>query len=152
MSSTNNLKRPRSTEEAREWGTKGGIKSGEARRRKRELRERIQDLLYAKNNSPQLYEQIKNGLGIEVSENIDAVIAALYSKAISGDVQAAKQLLEVGGLLDAPKLEVVNKTPPPPAILHIVYGDEDYTMTGDDIFGRDDTADGGGGDDGGGDT
>ena len=45
MAGIDNLKPPQSTEEARERGRVGGIKSGEARRAKRTLRECLEILL-----------------------------------------------------------------------------------------------------------
>ena len=40
-----NLKKPRSTEEARRWGKKGGIASGKARREKADLKKQLQVFL-----------------------------------------------------------------------------------------------------------
>ena len=81
-----NLNLTPSTEEAREKGKKGGIASGASRRRKKELRERLETILSAK---PELSDkdmaQLKR-LGMDTLEitNDDVLAAALFGLALSG--------------------------------------------------------------------
>ncbi len=103
---TNNLK-VLTSEQAREYGRKGGKKSAEVRARKRNLQERIVALLEAKNLSAEIAEDLKSTLGIDVEENLDVVVATLYKRAISGDVKAVEKLLEYGKFAD-PQAEVTN--------------------------------------------
>lgn len=69
-------------EEARKMGSKGGVKSGEARRRKRELRQRLEALL-----------EIRR----EDMDGLDALALALYEKAISGDTRAIEICMAIIG-------------------------------------------------------
>ena len=77
-----NLKSPRSTEEARERGRKGGIASGQARRKKRALREYLEARL-----------EIMTG---DVS-TAEAITAALVDKALSGDMLAYETIRDTLG-------------------------------------------------------
>lgn len=69
-----NLIPPRSKDEARERGQKGGIASGEARRKKKTIRETLEMMLAG---------QMPDG-----STRRDAIVVALMEKALSGDVRA----------------------------------------------------------------
>lgn len=89
------LKHPRSTDEAKEWGRKGGRASGEARRKKRAMRERLQALL----------DGVQNG-----QSGADALAAALFGKALSGDVKAFETIMAVVG--EAPR-QMVGLSPLP---------------------------------------
>lgn len=68
-----NLKKFQSVSEARESGRKGGIASGVARRKKRELRFALLALM----------ENEKNG-----KNGIERMAAALFRKALDGDIKA----------------------------------------------------------------
>lgn len=68
-----NLKIIRSESEAREKGKKGGIASGIARRKKRELRFALLALM----------ENEKNG-----KNGIERIALALFNKALDGDIKA----------------------------------------------------------------
>lgn len=75
MANENNLNPPiRSAREAREKGQKGGIASGEARRKKKTIRETLEMMLSG---------QMPDG-----STRRDAIVVALMEKALSGDVRA----------------------------------------------------------------
>lgn len=69
------LKPVRSKDEAKKRGQKGGLKSGEARRQKKALRERLELLLQAKGDES----------GCEAA---DLICMALIEKARAGDVRA----------------------------------------------------------------
>ena len=84
-----NLKPIKSTEEARERGKLGGIKSGEVRRRKRDMKA---ELLLV------LDEPIKDKKGHKLPPR-RALSMTLLKKALSGDLKAIKLLLEIIGEL-----------------------------------------------------
>ncbi|MFR9589063.1 MAG: hypothetical protein SNG97_06930 [Rikenellaceae bacterium] len=96
------------SEQARDYGRKGGLKSAEVRERKRNLQERIVALLEAKNQAKEIAASIAEELGIEVADHLDIVVAAMYKKAIEGDVKAAEKLLEYGKFADPQTVEVTN--------------------------------------------
>ena len=81
-----NLKPFKSVEEAREMGRKGGIASGEARRRKRTLKEELIALL-------------------EVNNNNEKISVALLSKALNGDIQAFTTIRDTIGEKPVDKIE-----------------------------------------------
>ena len=97
-----NLKKPQSTEEARTWGRAGGIKSGEARREKRTMRqwaELMRDL-------PPPKWAAKTS-GVECETYGAATVAAMYAEAAKGGVQAFRALVETMGETDtAPKVSI----------------------------------------------
>lgn len=83
---TENLKPVRSEEEARELGRKGGIASGEARRKKRDLRITLRALMDDVDDSG------KTGT--------ERLAAALFKKAVEGDVKAIDKVRDFVGSLD----------------------------------------------------
>ena len=97
----------RTPSELREMTRKGGIKSGEARRRKKTMREALEMLMY----NCELNEQTKQMLeaeGISRDEmNHQMVITrSLIAKAESGDVQAYNAICAMIGEKPAEKMEV----------------------------------------------
>lgn len=76
-------------------GRNGGRKSGEARRRKREMRERLEALL----------EIRREGM-----DGLDALALALYEKALSGDTRAIEIAIDL--LEQRPKQTVNFRLPP----------------------------------------
>jgi len=92
-----NLKAPRTPEEAREKGRRGGVKSGEARRAKRDARETAQlflNMAVAGNLDDILAKlEIKEG----DRTNQMGIVARLTLKAQGGDVHAARLLWEITG-------------------------------------------------------
>ena len=88
MAREDNLK-ARSPSEARKLGAKGGRASGEARRKKRAMRERLQALL----------DGAQGG-----ESGADALAAALLGKALSGDVKAFETVMAIVG--EAPRQTV----------------------------------------------
>ena len=91
-----NLRPVRSEKEARALGSVGGKASGEARRRKRDIRERLQALLDAKVN------------GVE---GADALALALFEKALSGDVKAYELLVASVGQSPRQTLKPIDLPP-----------------------------------------
>lgn len=89
-SGTGNLKAPRTTEEARERGRNGGIKSGAARRKKRTMREWAEVLMHM--DAP-------DGSG---ETNAAAAVAAMFAEARRGNVAAFKAVAELLREYEAP--------------------------------------------------
>ncbi len=82
---------------AKECGYRGGVKSGETRRAKRDAREAMKFLLElpAKGN---LNSNLKE-LGYSESErtNLSALMARLFTIAMQGNLDAVKELLKIAG-------------------------------------------------------
>lgn len=94
----------RTVEEQREIARKGGQASGAARRRKRDAKSAAQLIL----NLPAL-ENIEDNLkrlGVENEEdftNLVAIMARAYDKAMTGDVNAMRFLMEMANITPAQK-------------------------------------------------
>ena len=86
----------RSANDARENGSKGGIKSGEVRRKRKAMKEQMELLLSLPFKQKKQIDFIKD-LGIEEDkiDNQMALIVAMYGKALKGDVQAFNTIREV---------------------------------------------------------
>ena len=76
----------RSPEELREMGRKGGIASGEARRRKKTLKEELIALL-------------------ETNDNNNKISVAILNKALNGDIQAFTTIRDTIGEKPVDKVE-----------------------------------------------
>lgn len=90
-----------SSEEAKERGRRGGIASGEARRRKKEFKESFELLLAMplKNGRNTDVESIKNFASMK-GKNIsvqDAIVISIVQKAMKGDVRAAEYIRDTIG-------------------------------------------------------
>ena len=125
MAGKDNLNVIRSENEAREKGKKGGIASGEARRRKKTMREALEMLLY----DTKLNEQTKQMLQAEGIKNADdfnhqmVITRSLIAKAESGDVQAYHAICAMIGEKPSENFNLGGV----PTSLHIVCkGDPDY--------------------------
>ena len=98
----------RTSEELREMTRKGGIKSGETRRRKKSMREALEKLLY----DVELDEQTKERLKAQGIEDVDdfthqmVVTRSLIAKAEAGDVQAYHAICGMIGEKPTEKMEV----------------------------------------------
>lgn len=106
MANEQNLRIP-SSEEARKIGRKGGIASGETRRKKKLMREQMELLLSLPYKDTKKKKEMKK-LGFE-TEDIDnqmAVVFGVWEKALQGDVKAAEFLRNTLGEAPAEKLEV----------------------------------------------
>ncbi|MBO7732079.1 MAG: phage terminase large subunit, partial [Methanobrevibacter sp.] len=98
MAGIDNLKLIQTTEEAKEKGRRGGIASGEARRKKKTWAEQIQLLM----NMPVKNTKIKEALdqlGIEDTEqnNMMAMNVAMYQQSLKGNVSAYNTLRDSSG-------------------------------------------------------
>lgn len=85
MANEENLKKIRSTREARELGKKGGIASGKARRKKADLKKALNTILTAEATSKTA--QILEELGFE-NTNEMAIMLTLTQQAMKGNVRA----------------------------------------------------------------
>ena len=109
-----NLKPVRNSEEARERGRLGGIKSGEVRRERKRLRDTVSMLLSL---PPGLSEQkdVLMALGIEEADcnNQTLVAVSMIQRAAAGDVKAAIWLRDTVGEKPTDKVEAnVHTTKP----------------------------------------
>lgn len=95
----------RTTSEQREIQKKAGIASGVARRKKKELRARIQDALSTAVTNPKIKSKIKKmGMDPEDATTFDAVVASLMSEAIMcQNVKAIAMLMDYAGESPAEK-------------------------------------------------
>ncbi len=87
----------RSTSEVREAGAKGGKKSGEVRRRKKSMREKMKLLLSlpACDNDAEQLRAI--GIDAEDSDNEMVILKGLFLKAAEGDVSAIREIRNILG-------------------------------------------------------
>ena len=99
-----NLKPCRTKEEAKRRGANGGKKSGIARRKKRDAKQAISLLLdmAAQGNLDKNLKQL--GFEEEDRTNMNALMARMFTKAMSGDVTAFKALMDYGGFHPDQKL------------------------------------------------
>ena len=101
MATTENLKPPTSTSEARKRGKKGGIKSGKVRKEKKAMKEAAEMILglTLKDGTVTDLEDIQsmaaaNGKNITVQ---DAIILKQAQKALKGDIRAAEFIRDTSG-------------------------------------------------------
>lgn len=85
MANEENLKKIRSTSEARELGKKGGKASGKARRKKADLKKALNIILTAETTGKTA--QILESLGFE-NTNEMAIMLSLTQQALKGNVRA----------------------------------------------------------------
>ena len=97
MANEQNLK-PSEYKLSQEEAKKGGIKSGETRRRKRDLKLAIQVLLETDIKG-------KNG---EIKSGAEAIAIAQFQKALKGDTRAFEVLRDTAGQKPVEKVEQVN--------------------------------------------
>ena len=124
MAGEDNLIPVRSEDEAREKGRKGGIASGEARRRKKSMREALETLLYH-GKIPETTKSMMRAEGIDEDEMTHQMVItrSLIAKAESGDVQAYNAICQMIGEKPADNLNIGGV----PTDLHVrLIGDPDY--------------------------
>lgn len=118
-----NLKPYRTEDEAREGGRRGGIASGEARRRKKSMREWAEVL-----GEVSMHLKTPDGADVPDGNAAAAVVLKQYQKAINkGDTAAAAFLMRLRGE-DVQKIEQVDDEVKTAAIreqLKQLYGIED---------------------------
>ena len=101
-----NLKPVRNTEEARERGRIGGIKSGDARRKRRKLKDPLSTLLTL---PPGISDQIDLLMALGIAENDcnnqTLIAIAMIQAAAAGDVKAATWVRDTVGEKPLDKVE-----------------------------------------------
>lgn len=110
MANNENLKTPTS-EEARENGRKGGIASGEARKKKKQLKELAEVILDNKIKNEAVIEDMKDKFPELNIEDITYGLMLLlkqYEKAKDGDAKAFELLRDTSGQRPVEKQEVTN--------------------------------------------
>ncbi|NCU30372.1 hypothetical protein EOM57_01055 [Candidatus Saccharibacteria bacterium] len=111
--SLNNLKPPTTSEEARERGRKGGIKSGEIRRERKALRQ-VLDTLLTLPVGFDMQRETLIALGIDEEEcnNQTLITVAMIQAAAGGDVKAATWIRDTVGEKPTDKIEAnIQKNP-----------------------------------------
>ena len=97
----------RTSEQLREMTRKGGIKSGEARRRKKTMREALEMLMYHTELKEQTKQMLKaEGISEEDFNHQMVITRSLIAKAESGDVQAYNAICGMIGEKPADKVEM----------------------------------------------
>ena len=87
-----------SREEAVINGRKGGVASGQAKRRRKLLKDSMNALLELPVSSTKEYNVlIKMGIDLEDIDNSQLIVLALFNRAKSGDVAAIKELRNLIG-------------------------------------------------------
>lgn len=100
-----------SREEAAKNGRKGGIKSGEARRRKRNLRAAMKAVLALPVQDTETWNAL-SALGVDPADidNQTAIVCALMSRAMAGDAAAFKEIRSLlGEDNDAERVKIQKK-------------------------------------------
>lgn len=86
----------RSKEEAREYGAKGGIASGVARRRKRTLKQAAELVMSLPVSDKKTRNKLKKmGIDLDDADNQTAVIVGLLGRAVTGDPKSSALLFEL---------------------------------------------------------
>lgn len=101
------LKPVRSKDEAKERGKKGGIASGEARRKKKTIRETLEMMLSGK---------LPDG-----ATRQDAIVVALLEKALSGDVRAFEAIRDSIGEKPVNAISGVDGEPLVPPSINVIF-------------------------------
>lgn len=87
----------RSPSEVRENGAKGGKKSGETRRRKKSMREKMKLLLSLPACDSDTEQLQAIGVDTEDSDNEMVILKGLFLRAAEGDVQAVREIRNILG-------------------------------------------------------
>ena len=125
----------RTEEELRAMTRKGGIKSGEARRRKKTMREALEFLMYKAELSEALKQRMRDeGIRDEDMNHQMAITRSLIAKAEAGDVQAYNAICAMIGEKPAEKVEMSGGTVQTVNIRHIgEKGDEVFPSSEDEV-------------------
>ena len=101
-----NLRRDFTHEELVATGAKGGVKSGETRRKQRTFRESVNAILQCKVQDEEQRKALE-ALGIDPTM-LNQIQLAVYGKAAKGDVEAARFLRDTRGEKPREALELGN--------------------------------------------
>lgn len=129
MGNAKNLK-VLSHEEARELGRKGGLKSAEVRRQKKNMAEALSLLLDLEVKDKKIVKKLKSmGIKKEDVNNQMVMLISIFQKAFKGDVRAAEFIRDTSGQ-NPNKPEMENSAPVNIAFLPD-YGKDDDEDNGD---------------------
>lgn len=87
----------RSPSEVRKNGAKGGKKSGETRRKKRDMKAKMKMLLELPCTADDCNEAAEMGVDMSDIDNETAMLIGLFKEAKSGNVQAVKEIRNILG-------------------------------------------------------
>lgn len=109
MAGTDNLKVPTS-EEAREFGRRGGIASAKKRRERKAMKETLEELLSMplKNGASADISKVRNIAAMK-GKNItmqEAIMLSMLQKAAKGDVRAAEFVRDTAGQRPTDKMDM----------------------------------------------
>ena len=102
-----NLKPVQSKDEARERGRKGGLRSGEVRRKKRTLKEQMETLLslpVKDENTKSFIESL--GIDPDTIDNATAITLSIYQEALKGNTKAYELIRDTLGEKPSDKLQI----------------------------------------------
>lgn len=116
MANNENLQRL-TTEKAREIGKLGGIKSGEAKRAKKTMKDMLNYLLE---------QEINNKKG-EKATTLEALMVAQIKEALKGNTKAAQFIRDTIGENPAQKLDITSKD------INIMVADEQHKKMLEDL-------------------
>lgn len=126
----------RTSEELREMTRKGGIASGEARRRKKTMREALEFLMYESKLTEQYKQMLKEqGVKPEDMNHQMMITRSLIAKAEGGDVQAYNAICAMIGEKPAEKMELSGGMQTELKITHISRNpdDADFPSSEDEV-------------------
>lgn len=126
----------RTSEELREMTRKGGIASGEARRRKKTMREALEFLMYESKLTEQYKQMLKEqGVKPEDMNHQMMITRSLIAKAEGGDVQAYNAICAMIGEKPAEKMELSGGMQTELKITHITRNpdDVDFPSSEDEV-------------------
>ena len=116
----------RTSEELREMTRKGGLKSGEARRRKKTMREALEMLMYKTELNEQTKQMLEaEGISQEDFNHQMVITRSLIAKAEAGDVQAYNAICAMIGEKPAEKMEMSGGMSGELKIVHITKSADD---------------------------
>lgn len=107
-----NLKPPPSREEAQKRGRKGGIKSQQVQKERKQAKE-CMNMILAMNATGKNGKTLMSNMGIaeEEQQNIMLLMATMFAKGTStGDPNIIKSILEIAGEMNAQNGEQTNPT------------------------------------------
>ena len=101
----------RSESEVRELNSKGGKKSGEVRRKKRDMKAKMKTLLELPCQNSEDFNTVSEfGIDMEEIDNEMVMLVGLYNKAKTGDVQAIREIRNITGKdIASAELEIKKK-------------------------------------------
>ena len=116
----------RTSEELREMTRKGGLKSGEVRRRKKTMREALEMLMFNTELNEQTKQMLKSeGINADDFNHQMVITRSLIAKAEGGDVQAYNAICAMIGEKPAEKMELSGGMQTELKITHITRNPDD---------------------------